>query len=88
MYTIITGGSSGLGLSIAKNLTKTKKLILIGRNEDKLLIAKNSLEGEVLTYFIGCNFYRFFNTIIRSTATNISLHRISDFFLTWIRIGF
>ncbi len=55
-YSIITGGSSGLGFEIATLLAKRKvDLILIGRNEDKLQIAQTQLNkikdsGNNLTY--------------------------------------
>ncbi len=56
MYSIITGGSSGLGLEIAKALSlENQNLILIGRIKDKLEAAKQSIEVinpriEILTF--------------------------------------
>jgi short-subunit dehydrogenase len=55
-YSIITGGSSGLGFEIAKNLViDGRNVIIIGRNEEKLKIAKNKLNeinspGIVMSY--------------------------------------
>ena len=44
---LITGGSSGIGLEMAKNFLKRKnKIIITGRNEQKLQKAKELL-GEV-----------------------------------------
>ncbi len=45
MYSLITGGSSGLGLSIAKALvTKGESVIITGRSKDKLNNAENALK--------------------------------------------
>lgn len=45
-YALIAGGSKGIGYSIAEALAKRKyNLILIARNRDNLLAAKNKLEG-------------------------------------------
>ena len=45
-YALIAGGSKGIGYSIAEALAKRKyNLILIARNRDSLLAAKNKLEG-------------------------------------------
>lgn len=50
---IITGGASGLGFSIAKEFARHEiRTIIIGRNEEKLLRAKEELGG-------CCTFYRF-----------------------------
>jgi 3-dehydrosphinganine reductase len=48
---VITGGSSGIGLSTAKLLSsRGSKIILIARDEDKLERAASSIEGVVGTY--------------------------------------
>ena len=52
---IITGGSSGLGLSLAKKLIKAgENIAIVGRNEENILKAKDFLlsegNGEVLSY--------------------------------------
>ena len=45
-YALIAGGSKGIGFSIAEALAKRKfNLILIARNEDSLIAAKNKLEA-------------------------------------------
>ena len=45
-YALIAGGSKGIGYSIAEALAKRKyNLILIARNRDSLVAAKNKLEG-------------------------------------------
>lgn len=42
---VITGGSSGIGLAIAKEFAQRKaKMVLISRNKEKLIQAKNELE--------------------------------------------
>ena len=46
---LITGGSSGIGLEMAKNFLKRKnKVIITGRNEQKLQKAKELLRGYLL----------------------------------------
>lgn len=46
-YTLITGGSEGIGFELAKLFAKDKNnIILAARNEEKLLKAKNKLEDE------------------------------------------
>ncbi len=51
---LITGGSSGIGLSVAKQLAGTKaKIVLVARTMDKLLEAKREVEmkgGECFVY--------------------------------------
>lgn len=43
-YAIVTGGSSGLGFELSKNLVMNgKNVIIIGRNEEKLKIAQKKL---------------------------------------------
>lgn len=43
-YTIVTGGSSGLGFELSKGLVMNgKNVIIIGRNEEKLKLAQNKL---------------------------------------------
>lgn len=43
-YTLITGGSEGIGFELAKLFAKDKNnIILVARNEEKLLKAKNEL---------------------------------------------
>ncbi|MGX4593284.1 SDR family NAD(P)-dependent oxidoreductase [Leuconostoc sp. JNUCC 76] len=49
---VITGGGSGVGLAIAEDLVKDNKIILVGRNERKLTLAKNKL-GENSSYVAG-----------------------------------
>ena len=45
-YALIAGGSKGIGYSIAEALAKRNyNLILIARNEDSLVAAKNKLEA-------------------------------------------
>lgn len=46
-YTLITGGSEGIGFELAKLFAKDKNnIILAARNEEKLLRAKNDLEDK------------------------------------------
>lgn len=46
-YTLITGGSEGIGFELAKLFAKDKNnIILAARNQEKLLKAKNKLEDE------------------------------------------
>lgn len=57
-WALVAGGSKGIGLSIAEALARRKyNLLLVGRNPDDLLLAKNLLEKnyliEVETY--GCD---------------------------------
>ncbi|NJO91847.1 MAG: SDR family NAD(P)-dependent oxidoreductase [Chloroflexia bacterium] len=40
---LITGGSSGIGLELAKKLSKSNKVIICGRSKEKLEQAKNKL---------------------------------------------
>ena len=48
---VITGGSDGLGLSLAKQfVSKGSKVIIIGRNKDRLDKAVNELGEEVKSY--------------------------------------
>lgn len=49
---VITGGGSGVGLAIAEDLVKDNKIILVGRNEKKLALAKRNL-GENSSYVAG-----------------------------------
>ena len=43
---LITGGSSGIGLELAKRLTKNQnKVIICGRSEQKLIVAKSKIPG-------------------------------------------
>ncbi|MBI9054379.1 MAG: SDR family NAD(P)-dependent oxidoreductase [Bacteroidales bacterium] len=45
---LITGGSSGIGFEMAKEFLKRKnKVIITGRNEQKLQQAKEKLDGVV-----------------------------------------
>ncbi|QPC46173.1 2,4-dienoyl-CoA reductase [Mangrovibacillus cuniculi] len=47
---IITGGSSGMGLGMAKEFAeKGAKVVITGRDEERLEKAKESINGEVLT---------------------------------------
>src|SRR5688572_16352290 len=49
---VITGGGSGLGYAIAEKLIKEGiTTIITGRNEDKLLQAKNNL-GDLCHYYV------------------------------------
>lgn len=41
-YTLITGASSGFGRSIAKKLAPSRKLVLVGRNQETLEAARNA----------------------------------------------
>lgn len=45
-YTLITGASSGVGRELAIYLSKTKNLILNGRNEERLIETKALCENE------------------------------------------
>lgn len=42
---LITGGGSGIGLEIAKALSPTNKIIIVGRNKEKLDAAAKDLEN-------------------------------------------
>jgi len=44
-YTLITGASSGFGRSIAQKLAPTRRLILAGRNPEKLEATQNACES-------------------------------------------
>ncbi|OUM57660.1 hypothetical protein PIROE2DRAFT_21460 [Piromyces sp. E2] len=52
---VITGGSGDMGIETAKLLGKNKKIIIVGRNEDKLKRAIENIkkEGVEAEYFIG-----------------------------------
>ncbi|NFF80847.1 SDR family oxidoreductase [Clostridium botulinum] len=46
-YTLITGGTEGIGLELAKLFAKDKyNLLIVARNTDKLLQVKNFIESE------------------------------------------
>ncbi|MGX7051500.1 SDR family NAD(P)-dependent oxidoreductase [Leuconostoc palmae] len=49
---VISGGSSGVGLAIARDLSKDNRVILIGRNQHKLQLAKKEL-GRNVDYIVG-----------------------------------
>ncbi len=49
-YTLITGASSGVGRELAVYLSKSHKLVLNGRNEERLLETKRMCEGESLIW--------------------------------------
>lgn len=49
---VITGGGSGVVFAIARDLAVDNKVILVGRNENKLQSAKNSL-GDNASYVAG-----------------------------------
>ena len=49
-YTLITGASSGVGRELAIYLSKTHKLILNGRNQERLLETKNRCVNEPLLW--------------------------------------
>ncbi len=42
---LITGGGSGIGLAIAKSLSPSNKIIIVGRNKEKLDAAAKDLEN-------------------------------------------
>lgn len=42
---LITGGGSGIGLEIAKALSPANKIIIVGRNKEKLEVAAKDLEN-------------------------------------------
>lgn len=46
---VITGGSSGVGLAIAKDLAQENNIIIIGRNKNKATIVRNNLGSHVKT---------------------------------------
>jgi NAD(P)-dependent dehydrogenase (short-subunit alcohol dehydrogenase family) len=43
-YTLITGASSGFGRSIAQKLASSRKLVLVGRNSEKLEAVRKTFE--------------------------------------------
>lgn len=46
-YTLITGGTEGIGLELAKLFAKDKyNLVIVARNTDKLLQVKKLIESE------------------------------------------
>ena len=48
-YTLITGGSEGIGLELAKLFAKEgNNLVIVARDVDKLLEAKKGLENEYI----------------------------------------
>ena len=47
-YTLIAGATSGLGLAIARELSTSKRLILLGRNISKLEAVKKEIGGNHL----------------------------------------
>lgn len=49
-YTLVTGASSGVGRELAVYLSKTRKLILNGRNHDRLLETRNLCENDPLIW--------------------------------------
>ena len=49
-YTLITGASSGVGRELAIYLSKTRKLILNGRNKERLLETAERCENEPLIW--------------------------------------
>ena len=49
-YTLITGASSGVGRELAVYLSKTYKLILNGRNEERLIETKSMCEGDTIIW--------------------------------------
>ena len=49
-YTLITGASSGVGRELAVSLSKTRKLILNGRNVDRLKETQLQCDGEPLLW--------------------------------------
>ena len=56
MYTLITGGSEGIGLELAKLFAKDKhKLILVARSREKLIKVKNKIEKEYGVEVLVCD---------------------------------
>lgn len=49
-YTLVTGATSGIGLSVVKKLSLTANVIVHGRDEAKLINVINNLEGEHLIF--------------------------------------
>ncbi|MGY3743203.1 SDR family oxidoreductase [Leuconostoc inhae] len=49
---VITGGGSGVGFAIARDLSENNSVILVGRNENKLQVAKRML-GDNVNYVTG-----------------------------------
>ena len=61
MSVIIIGGTSGIGLELAKKyLGKTNSLIILGRSEDKFPQIKNELANDSTN--IICKRFRLYNT--------------------------
>jgi len=53
---LVTGAGSGIGRAIAQRLSKNNySLILLGRNQDKLEAARNSLESPEKHQCISCD---------------------------------
>lgn len=75
---VITGGSSGIGLAIAKEFARLKaKLVLISRNEEKLIQAKKVLE--IISGIPSCIFYYPADVSDREQVNTVIL-KISDRF--------
>ena len=68
-FIVITGGGSGVGLAIARDLSAHNQVILVGRNEKKLQLAQKSL-GDNVRYVAG------------NLATISGREKVVDFILT------
>jgi NAD(P)-dependent dehydrogenase (short-subunit alcohol dehydrogenase family) len=55
VFTLITGATSGIGMATAKKLSKSKKLILAGRNQKKLEELKQELGENHLLFCCDLN---------------------------------
>lgn len=54
-YTLITGATSGIGEALAIELSKTRNLLLIGRNQQKIDAVLQMCSSEKLHKFICCD---------------------------------
>ena len=78
---IITGAASGLGLAIAKKLSRCKvRLALFDSNEDMLLRIKAAFQGEVKIYAVDVTSEKEIKKAVDDpTAFFISIFRLKEF---------